>query len=126
MNNLIPNRVASIIYALVIGYFGVTHLMHAKDIGGAVPTYMPGDGSIWIYVTGAALVAAALAIIINKFARIACYLLALMLLIFVFAIHLKMVTDSEGMMQTQALGGMLKDVGLAMAAILIGNNSPNK
>ena len=126
MNNLIPSRVAAIIYALVMGYFGVNHLMHAKEIGGAVPDYMPGDGSIWIYITGAALVAAALAIIINKYARLACYLLALLLLIFVFAIHLKMVTNSEGMMQTQALGGMLKDVALAMAAIIIGNNSTNK
>ncbi len=126
MNNLIPNRVAAIIYALVMGYFGVNHLMYAKDMGPYVPSYMPGDGSIWIYVTGAALIAAALAIIINKFARAACYLLALMLLIFVFAIHLKLVTNSEGMAQTAALGNLLKDVGLAMAAILIGNNSSNK
>ena len=126
MNNLIPSRVAAIIYALIMGYFGVNHLMHAKDMGGYVPTYMPGDGSIWVYVTGAALVLAAIAIIINKYARIACYLLALMLIIFVLAIHLKIVTNSEGMMQTQALGNLLKDVALAMAAILIGNNSTNK
>ncbi len=126
MNNLIPSRVAAIIYALIMGYFGVNHLMHAKDMSGAVPDYMPGDGSIWIYVTGAALVAAALAIIINKYVKVACYLLALMLLIFVLALHLKMVTNSEGMMQTQAIGGMLKDVALAMAAILIGNSSTNK
>jgi len=123
MSNLIPSRVAAIIYALVVVVFGVNHFMNADKMGGAVPSYMPGSGTIWIYITGGAFVAAGLAIIINKFAKIACYLLALMLLIFVFGIHLQMAMSSEEMIKTMGMTNLLKDLALAMGAILIGNMS---
>ena len=104
------------LFALVIGTFGVQHFMHADMMGGAVPSFMPADPKIWVYVTGAALILAAIAILINKYKMIACYLLALMLLIFVFTLHLKPAMNGD-------LGSLLKDTGLAMAAIIIGNNS---
>lgn len=116
MKSIIPTRVAEMLFALAIGAFGVQHFMHADMMGGMVPDYMPGGGKIWIYITGGALIAAALAILINKFKRIACYLLAVMLLIFVFTLHLKPAMDGN-------MGSLLKDTALAMAAIIIGNNS---
>jgi putative oxidoreductase len=116
MKSIIPTRVAEILFALAIGTFGVLHFMHADMMAGGVPDYMPGGGKIWIYVTGSGLILAALAILINKFKRIACYLLAVMLLIFVFTLHLKPAMDGD-------LGGLLKDTALAMAAIIIGNNA---
>lgn len=116
MRNLIPTRAAAVIYALSIGTFGALHFKNADIMGGGIPDYMPGDPKIWVYVTGTALILAALAIIINKYAKIACYLLALMLLIFVFALHLKPAMDGNMTM-------LLKDTGLAMAAIIIGNMS---
>jgi putative oxidoreductase len=91
--------------------------MHADMMGGVVPDFMPGEAKIWVYVTGAGLIAAALAIIADKFKRIACYLLAIMLLIFVITLHLKPAMDGN-------LTNLLKDSALAMAAIIIGNNSP--
>jgi len=123
MSNLIPSRVAAIIYALVMVVFGVNHFMNADKMGGAVPTYMPGSGTIWIYITGGAFIAAALAIIINKFAKVACYLLALLLLIFVFGIHLQGVMGNDEMVKMMSMANLLKDTGLAMGAILIGNMS---
>ena len=116
MKSIIPTRIAEILFALAIGTFGVLHFMHADMMGGMVPDFMPGDGKIWIYVTGGGLVATALAILINKFKQVACYLLALMLLIFVFTLHLKPAMDGN-------LGQLLKDTALAMAAIIIGNNA---
>ncbi len=116
MKSIIPTRIAEILFALAIGTFGVLHFMHADMMGGGVPSFMPGEGKIWIYVTGAGLVAAALAILINKFKQAACYLLALMLLIFVFTLHLKPAMDGN-------LAPLLKDTALAMAAIIIGNNA---
>jgi uncharacterized membrane protein AbrB (regulator of aidB expression) len=80
---------------------------------------MPGDGKIWIYITGTALIAAALAILLNKFKTPACYLLAAMLLIFVFTLHLQPAMDGNP-------GQLLKDTGLAMAAIIIGNGASRK
>ncbi len=116
MKSIIPTRIAEILFALAMGTFGVLHFMHADIMGAMVPDYMPAEGKIWIYITGGGLVATALAIIINKFKMLACYLLAVMLLVFVFALHLKPAMDGN-------LGSLLKDSALAMAAIIIGNNS---
>ena len=119
MKSLFPSRLAEICYALIMGFFGVMHFMNGDKMSGGLPDFMPGDGRTWIYITGAAFIAAALAILINKLKKPACYLLALMLLIFVFTLHLQ-----------PALAGnpvnLLKDAGLAMAAIIIGNNSRYK
>ena len=104
------------LYALIMGIFGVLHFMNVDMMSGMVPDYMPADGKIWIYVTGTAFIAAALAILINKFKTMACYLLAAMLLIFVFTIHLQPAMDGNP-------GQLLKDTALAMAAIIIGNNA---
>ena len=114
MKSFLLTRLAEIFFALAIGFFGVLHFMNVDEMSGLIPDYMPGDGTLWIYITGGGLIAAALAIIINKFKTPACYLLAIMLLIFVFTLHLQPALDGN-------TGGLLKDTALAMAAIIIGN-----
>jgi uncharacterized membrane protein len=114
MKSPLASRLAEIIFALAIGFFGVLHFMNVDAMSGLVPDSLPGDGKIWIYITGACLIAAALAIIINKFKTPACYLLAVMLLVFVFTLHLQPALDGNP-------GSLLKDTALAMAAIIIGN-----
>lgn len=116
MKSFFPTRLAEILYALVMGFFGVLHFKNADTMSGGIPDYMPGDGKIWIYITGGALIAAGLAILINKLKTPACYLLAAMLLIFVFTLHLQPALDGNP-------GALLKDTGLAMAAIIIGNGA---
>src|SRR5215211_8855982 len=114
MNNLIPSRVASIIFAIAIGAFGVRNFIKAGAIDTIVPDYMPGE-VIWVYITGVCLILAAIAILLNnRFTRIACYLLALMLIIFVFMLHLKPALDGNP-------NNLLKDTAIAMGAIIIGN-----
>lgn len=114
MKSPLATRLAEIIFALAMVFFGVLHFQHVDAMSGMIPEFMPGDGKIWIYITGAGLMAAALAIIINKFKTIACYLLAVMLLIFVFTLHLQPALDGNP-------GSLLKDAALAMAAIVIGS-----
>lgn len=104
------------LFAFAIGTFGVLHFISADIMSGLVPDIMPGDRQFWIYFTGGSLVAAALAILLNKLKRIACYLLAAMLLIFVFTLHIKPAMDGNP-------ANLLKDTALAMAAIIIGNKS---
>lgn len=82
-------------------------------MGGMVPDYFPGDGKIWIYITGAGFILAAIAILTDIQKVLACYLLVAVLLIFVFTIHLKSFDTNPS--------GVLKDTAMAMAAILIGN-----
>jgi putative oxidoreductase len=117
MKPTFPTRFAEILYALAIAAFGALHLKYAAGYKAAIPSFMPGDGIIWVYVTGIGFLLAALAIIINKNKKLACYLLALMLVIFILAIHL-MPAINQGKFDQP-----LKDAGLAMAAIIIGNTS---
>jgi putative oxidoreductase len=116
MKSPLATRLAEIIFALAMGFFGVLHFRNVDVMSGMIPEYMPGDGKVWIYITGGCLIASALAIIINKLKRPACYLLAIMLLIFVFTLHLQPTLDGNP-------GSLLKDTALAMAAIIIGNRT---
>ncbi|HEX2684947.1 MAG TPA: hypothetical protein VHL77_13470, partial [Ferruginibacter sp.] len=95
---------------------GVMHLMNADTMSAGVPDIFPGEGRMWIYITGAGFIGAALAILFNKLKMPACYLLAAMLLVFVLTIHLKPAMDGNP-------GQLLKDTAIAMAAIIIGNRS---
>ncbi|MBA2249510.1 MAG: DoxX family protein [Chitinophagaceae bacterium] len=116
MNTIISSRIAAIIYAITIAVFGVRNIMKADSMNTIVPTYMPG-GTVWVYVCGVCMVLAAIEIILNnRLTRIACYLLALMLLIFVCMLHLQPAIAGNP-------ANLLKDTGLA---IIIGNNTPGK
>lgn len=103
---------AKYIFALPFLVFGAMHLMMADNMAGLVPSYVPG-GVLWVYLTGLALVAASLAIIINKMAKLASLLLGVLLLIFALTIHLAAVLGGDQM----AMGSFLKDIALAGAAL---------
>lgn len=118
MKSIIPTRVAVILFALVFAVFGINHFMFAEMMAGIVP--IPG-GVIWVYVTGACFLLAAIAFIVNKQARLAGYLLALLLLIIVLTIHLPAFMKGDQM----AMSSLLKDVGLMAGAIIVGNMSTN-
>jgi uncharacterized membrane protein len=100
-------------YLLVVPtlLFGVMHFMNANAMAGMVP--IPG-GAVWIYITGLALVAASVSIIIGKWDKLAATLLGLLLIIFALSVHLPGVLESAE--NHVAMGGLLKDLGLAGGA----------
>jgi putative oxidoreductase len=114
MNNVLIFRIGVIVYALVIGFFGVSHFLNAADMAGMVPKYMPGGGELWIYITGSGMVLAAIAFLIRRYVRLAGFLLAAMLIIFVFTIHLPQLQSNQ-----MAMSSLLKDTALAAAALMI-------
>ena len=73
---------ARLLYAIPMAIFGLFHFMNGSQMAGMVPSFIPG-GIFWVYLTGLALVLAAVAIIIQKQARLASLLLAAMLILFV-------------------------------------------
>jgi uncharacterized membrane protein len=111
--NIIPNRVPIIIYAVVLAIFGIMHFLKADMMATIVP--IPG-GKIWVYITGLALILAAIAFIINIGVKPAGYLLALFLLIVIVLIHAPHAMDDP-----QSMTALLKDAGLMAAAIIIAN-----
>src|SRR6218665_1977120 len=122
MNKISHHRLACIVFAIIMGIFGIFHLFNAENMKGTVPSWIPG-GITWVYVTGIGFVLASVAILINKQTKLACYLLAAMLLIFIFTIHVPIIVNGKDEAAKQmAMLLMLKDVGLAMAAVLVGYN----
>lgn len=109
MKAFFPVKLAEVIFALIIAYFGYWHFTHADSMGRAIPGFIPGPGSLWIYITGAVFVLAAIGILADLKKTLACYLLAAMLLIFAFTVHLDNLVDA------------MKDAALAMAALIIGS-----
>lgn len=109
------SQIGRYLYALPFGVFGLLHFMNASQMAGLVPGWIPG-GAFWVYLTGAAFLAACVSIIIEKKARLACILLGVLLLIFVLTIHLPSVIEGE--MQS-AMTNLLKDLALAGGAWFI-------
>ena len=117
------HRLACVVFAIIMGLFGIFHLLNAENMKSNVPDYVPG-GVIWVYITGAGFILAAVAILIDRYTKVACYMLAAMLLVFIFTIHIPMIVSGETEMVKQyGLLMMLKDIGLVMAALLVGYNS---
>lgn len=103
-------NVGRYLYALPFGVFGIFHFMNASQMAGMVP--IPG-GQFWIYLTGLAMLAACVSIIIQKKARLACILLGVLLVIYVLSIHLPAVIG--GQLQP-SMTNLLKDLALAGGA----------
>lgn len=116
--NTTLTKTGQIIYAIIMGVFGLMHFMFGSAMGGMVPAFIPG-GVFWVYVTGLGLVVAAVSIISGKKTRLATLLLAAMLGIFVLTIHLPAMLGGDQM----AMSSLLKDLGLAGCALIIAGNS---
>ena len=72
-----------------------------------------------IYLTGVALLAAGVSIIIGKMDKLACVLLAVLLLLIVFTVHVPAVMAAEDEMAKMGpMTGIMKDIALAGGALL--------
>lgn len=123
MKNFIPTAIPIYIFSIIIGLFGAAQILNAADMSVNVPGFLPA-AKILTYISGIALILASVAFIIDRLSRLAGYLLALLLLIIIFAI------DVPGAINAQDIAGRslfitnaLKDAAIAMAAIVIGNLS---
>ncbi len=125
MTQPIASRIAVIILAIVLIVFGAYHFMAPHTLMGYVPEFLPG-GIIWVYFAGAAFILAAIAFITHKQVKVAGYLLALLLIIFVLTIHLPnyLHAGSADMKQAEFVN-LLKDTALAAFALYIGSNARN-
>ena len=125
MTQHLVSRIAVIILAIVMILFGVYHFIAPQSLLVYVPDFMPG-GIIWVYFAGAAFILAAIAFITHKQVRLAGYLLALLLIIFVLTIHLpNYLYSGSADMKQMAFVSILKDTALAAFSLYIGSNARN-
>jgi uncharacterized membrane protein len=75
-----------LLFAIAMAIFGGDHLVAAKFVATAVPSWIPGH-IFWAYFVGVALIAGALSLVTNKQARLAAGLLGVMIFLFVLLIH---------------------------------------
>jgi putative oxidoreductase len=119
MNNSTITRTGIILYALVIGFFGVNHFLHGTGMQNTVPRFIPYS-IFWVYLTGALLIAAAISFLTGKQTRLAGLLLALFLILIVLTVHLPAIINSDGESHISiAMTNLVKDTGLAAAALMI-------
>lgn len=119
MDNTTLTKIGTIFYALVIGFFGINHFLNGTGMQKMVPSFLPG-GVIWVYITGACLLLAAIAFLLNRQARLAGILLALFLLLIVVTVHLPAVLNApDDGSRRFPMVNLIKDTGLAAAALLV-------
>jgi putative oxidoreductase len=119
MNTQSIYRIGVVLYALVIGFFGVNHFLNGTGFQKTVPSFIPG-GIFWVYLTGAALIAAAISFLSGKQTKAAGLFLAAFLIIVVLTIHLPaLIRSTSSPIVSIALTNLVKDTGLAAAALMI-------
>ena len=99
--------------AIPMAIFGLFHFISGPAMAGMVPAAIPG-GVLWVYLTGIALIAAAVAILTDKMAKLASVLLAALLLVFVLVIHLKGAMTGD----QASTASLLKDIAIAGGALV--------
>ncbi len=116
----LSNSIIRILFAIPFLVLGISHIIAAEQMTGLVPSFLPWP-TVWVYISGIALIASALSIILNKQAILASVLLAVLLLLFIVTIWLPKVANGDQM----AMSSLLKDLGLMAGAILISRISKN-
>ncbi len=110
--------IGRILFAIPFGILGLNHfLMYSYYVG--VSTSFIAGGGFTVIITGLALIAASISIIANKFIKISCLLLALLLLIFICAIHIPQLFSPEKAISILAMIELLKDTALMGGALMI-------
>jgi putative oxidoreductase len=122
VSHLLPEAVlywsSRVIFPIPFIVFGVMHLIHPSAIAPHVPAWVPGGGMFWAIVVGIALIAAGVSILTNRLVGWSAPLLALLLLTFVFTLHIPGLFDAAS--QQMSMMSLFKDLGLAGGALAAG------
>lgn len=103
--------------------FGIYHFKNPKALIEYVPADLPNP-IIWIKIVGAVFILAAISFIFNKFVKVTAYLLAIMLFIFAFVVHMKIYMNAgTDDVKVHELINILKDTALAAFALHIAGSA---
>src|ERR1700752_3578055 len=123
MKKHIVSHIAIYMLSAIMLFFGYYHLVHPKAM--MKYGYIPDSNSVlWVKIVGVAFILAAISFILNKYVKIAAYLLAVMLLAFAFFIHFDIYRNaSADEVKVNALINILKDTALAAFALHIAGSA---
>lgn len=103
-------------FAIPFAVLGLFNLMDADAMSVIVPDYMPAK-TLFVYISGAGLVAASFGMVTGKYDKLAAVLLSVFLILLVLMVH-SPVAMSGGPSSQMAKMMLLKDLSLAGAAML--------
>lgn len=115
--------IGRILFALPFGIFGLNHFLMVDFFTGMLTSFIPGTG-FTVLLTGILMIAASISIILKKYVKPACYLLAALLVIFILTIHVPGLFDPTT--AKTSLMQLLKDTSLMGGALLFGGSSDNE
>ena len=81
-------RAARLVFGLCLLVFGVSHFVYVKLTASMVPAWLPPSQTVWAYLTGAAQIAAGVAMLSGVQARLAAILLTAMYALFSLLVHI--------------------------------------
>jgi uncharacterized membrane protein YphA (DoxX/SURF4 family) len=81
------SKISRLIFGICLIYFGLAHHFYLANTVSMVPAWLPPGQIFWAYATGAAHVAAGIALILGICARPAAMLLAAMFTVFGILVH---------------------------------------
>jgi uncharacterized membrane protein len=117
--NHIVSKIAIYLLAVVLIIFGIYHLKNPYDMVVYVPEFLPG-GILWVYLTGVAFILVGASFLTNRFVKVAGYILAALLLVFVLTIHIpNAINAGDASYRQIALINALKDTALMGFALHI-------
>lgn len=108
--------IGRILFAVPFGIFGLNHFLMQDFFEGMLTSFIPGGGYTILF-TGTLLIAACISIIANRYVRISCAVLAFLLLMFIFTIHIPQLFDVET--RKAAFVELLKDTSLLGGCLMI-------
>lgn len=117
------NCVGRWMFAVPMFVFGVFHFLKGPDMTGLLAGWP--FALFLVYVSGAGLILGAIAIVLNRYARLAATLLAVELGIFVLTLHLPGVLAGGASAQMSVMSA-LKDLALAGGALVIASHMMNR
>lgn len=121
------SNIGRILFGIPFGIIGLNHFFMVDFFTGMLTSVIPG-AAFTVLLTGVFLIFASISIIAKRFIRIACYLLAALLLVFILTIHVPGLFDESS--ANVAMMQLLKDTSLMGGAILIAtlcdNGTENK
>lgn len=114
------STIGRILFALPFGIIGLNHFLMKEVFLQIMETtsFIPGGGFIILF-TGFILILASVSIILNEFIQISCFVLAGLLLIFIFSIHIPGLFVDDSHQAALSLFMLLKDMGLMGGALMI-------